>query len=75
MNYIIIDSHECKGCRVCIAACPNRCIRLGNAINEIGYQYAEFIKGAKCTACGLCFYSCPEFGAITVYKDEEEYHG
>jgi Fe-S-cluster-containing hydrogenase component 2 len=33
----------------------------------MGYQYARFAVG-RCIACGMCFYTCPEFGAITVYK-------
>jgi Fe-S-cluster-containing hydrogenase component 2 len=33
----------------------------------MGYQFARFAV-RKCIACGMCFYTCPEFGAITVYK-------
>ncbi len=75
MNYITIEPNLCKGCKVCITSCPKHCITLGDAINEIGYQYAVFVPGSPCIACGICFYVCPEFGAITVYKDEEETHG
>jgi hypothetical protein len=24
--------------------------------------------GCDCTGCGICFYCCPEPGAITVYR-------
>lgn len=70
-NFIVIEPSECKGCRVCVEACPNHCIFIGSKINKSGYQYAQFDETKKCIACGLCFYSCPELGAITVYKDEE----
>ena len=48
-------------------ACPRDCITLGSQINTMGYQYARFEQN-DCLACGLCFYSCPDFGAIAVYK-------
>ncbi|MCG8571385.1 MAG: 4Fe-4S binding protein [Spirochaetes bacterium] len=68
-NFAKIDKAECKGCKVCVSACPKHCIHIGSDINQLGYQYAVF-ESDECTACGLCFYSCPEPGAITVYKDE-----
>jgi 2-oxoisovalerate ferredoxin oxidoreductase delta subunit len=70
-NFVKITPNECKGCKVCIATCPKGCLYIGSDINKIGYQYAKF-EDKGCTACGLCFYICPELGAITVYKDEEE---
>ncbi len=70
-NYVKIEPNECKGCRVCVEACPKNCLVIGSEINVIGYQNAKFQQNG-CTACGLCFYSCPEPGAVTVYKDEEE---
>ena len=66
-NRIEIDRERCKGCAVCIVACPNDCIEMSSEINRMGYQFARF-AGRKCLACGLCFYSCPEFGAITVHR-------
>jgi 2-oxoglutarate ferredoxin oxidoreductase subunit delta len=38
------------------------------AINALGYHPARY-SGSGCTACGICFYSCPEPGAISVEKD------
>ncbi len=39
-------------------------------MNSLGYQYARF-ESSECNACGLCFYVCPEPGAITVYRERD----
>ncbi|OVE78130.1 hypothetical protein BVX99_00590 [bacterium F16] len=66
-NHIQIKPNNCKGCGVCVAACPKDCIAIGEDINTMGYKYAQFRQN-DCVACGMCFYSCPEFGTITVYR-------
>jgi 2-oxoglutarate ferredoxin oxidoreductase subunit delta len=58
---------ECKGCQYCIEQCPPKVLILSPAINRMGYHPAKYI-GEGCTGCGICFYACPEPGAITVYK-------
>ena len=68
-NYIKISLNECKGCKLCIEACPKKCISIGSEVNEMGYQYAEF-NSLECTACGFCYYICPEPGAITVISKQ-----
>lgn len=68
-NSVTIEADLCKGCRVCVESCPRHCLALGSKLNRLGYQYARF-DSHGCTACGLCFYSCPEPGAITVFKKE-----
>jgi NAD-dependent dihydropyrimidine dehydrogenase PreA subunit len=68
-NFVSIEPDLCKGCRLCIDTCPRDCLEMGSEINKLGYQYARFAT-YNCTACGQCFYSCPEPGAITVYREE-----
>ena len=68
-NYITINPARCKGCGVCIESCPKDCIVLGTELNQMGYRSAQF-EQPGCIACGLCFYCCPEFGCITVYKKQ-----
>jgi len=38
---IIIDSERCKGCSLCVTACPKNCIVISNRPNTIGYFPAE----------------------------------
>lgn len=62
-----IDAEECKGCGLCVEACPPRVIRIGEYLNHGGYRAAMYM-GAGCTGCGICFMACPEPGAITVLR-------
>jgi 2-oxoglutarate ferredoxin oxidoreductase subunit delta len=62
-----IDEQECKGCGLCIEACPPKVIGVREHLNQYGYRTAVY-AGAGCTGCGICFMVCPEPGAITVYR-------
>jgi len=62
-----INTAECKGCGLCIEACPPRVIQLRDELNSSGYRTA-FYAGSGCTACGICYLACPEPGAITVLR-------
>ncbi len=62
-----VDEDECKGCGLCVEACPPKVIRLSEKLNHSGYRTAQY-AGAGCTGCGICFMACPEPGAITVLR-------
>lgn len=62
-----IDGDECKGCGLCIEACPPKVIGMSEGLNHYGYRTAVY-AGAGCTGCGICFMACPEPGAITVMR-------
>jgi NAD-dependent dihydropyrimidine dehydrogenase PreA subunit len=62
-----IDGEECKGCGLCVEACPPKVIGLSERLNHYGYRTATY-AGSGCTACGICFLVCPEPGAITVLR-------
>ncbi len=62
-----IEADLCKGCLLCIEACPPGVLVVSKSLNKIGYRPAEYL-GEKCTGCGICFYICPEPGSIRVYK-------
>jgi len=65
-----IAAHLCKGCCLCVAACPPGVLAQSGFLNRQGY-YSISYRGSGCTACGICFYVCPEPGAITVRKRKQ----
>jgi NAD-dependent dihydropyrimidine dehydrogenase PreA subunit len=62
-----VDVDECKGCGLCVEACPPKVIGMSERLNHYGYRTATY-AGAGCTGCGICFMVCPEPGAITVMQ-------
>ena len=64
---IRVDIDECKGCALCIEACPPKVISLSERLNHYGYRTATY-AGSGCTGCGICHLACPEPGAITVLR-------
>jgi NAD-dependent dihydropyrimidine dehydrogenase PreA subunit len=62
-----VDIEECKGCGLCVEACPPKAIHLSERLNHYGYRTATY-AGKGCTGCGICFMACPEPGAITVLR-------
>lgn len=65
-----IKADQCKGCLLCVEACPRKILTVSTSFNVLGYQYAEQIKQG-CTGCETCYYACPEPGAITVVKEKK----
>ncbi|MBN1406809.1 MAG: 4Fe-4S dicluster domain-containing protein [Calditrichaceae bacterium] len=72
--FVKVEPELCKGCGLCIDACPTEVLKFHTKFNSKGYHYA-FYLGDNCTGCGVCFYACPEPEAIVVYKKGYEYTG
>ena len=49
---IRLDVDACKGCELCIPACPPAVLEMSTARNELGVHYPELSPG--CTGCGAC---------------------
>ena len=58
---------ECKGCELCIEACPQESIGLSPNLNSQGYHYAMLVN-SECTGCINCALVCPD-AVITVYRE------
>lgn len=66
---IIVDIDRCKGCEICIAACPFTILELSKMVNSKGYNYSQ-IKSSECTGCASCAIMCPD-SCITVYRQKQ----
>lgn len=68
-SYIVIDAERCKGCHLCVHACPKGIIAPASHTNQKGYILAEVIaaKAQECTGCTACALICPD-AAISVYR-------
>ena len=64
---VIIATEICKGCELCIDACPQESLALSSSINHKGYRFAELVQD-NCTGCINCALVCPD-SAITVYRE------
>lgn len=64
---IVVDVEGCKGCGVCVPACPSDVIKLAVEVNGKGYHYAYMENPTQCTGCNNCAVVCPD-GVITVYR-------
>ena len=40
---IVVDTERCKGCNLCVVACPLNVIALTKEVNVKGYNYAHQI--------------------------------
>lgn len=60
MARIVIDSEQCKGCGLCIDACPQRVLALGTDFNARGQFYAQVAEPRRCIGCRLCCIACPD---------------
>jgi len=63
-----VDQNECKGCGLCIESCLAQALELGAELNHYGVRPARPKADDICSGCGICYYVCPEPGAITVYR-------
>jgi 2-oxoglutarate ferredoxin oxidoreductase subunit delta len=64
---IVVDVQKCKGCGVCLSACPTSVIDLAKEVNGKGYHFAYMEQPEACTGCSNCAIVCPD-GVITVYR-------
>ena len=56
-----IATDHCKGCELCIAACPPAVIAHDTAVvNRLGYHPVRLIDAARCTSCARCVRVCPD---------------
>lgn len=73
MKKLTIDETYCKGCGLCVNACPKGLLSLCEEINRLGFTPAEISPEnlEACVSCALCAQVCPDV-AIRVAREVKE---
>jgi 2-oxoglutarate ferredoxin oxidoreductase subunit delta len=64
---VVMAPDRCKGCELCIPACPVNVLSMRSEHNVNGFRYPELSVG--CTGCTACQKVCPDF-VFEIYKFE-----
>lgn len=61
MAKLTFNSDSCKGCGLCVEACPKGLIHIDKtSLNLKGYNYAAISDQSACIGCGFCATMCPD---------------
>jgi 2-oxoglutarate ferredoxin oxidoreductase subunit delta len=67
-GWIEVSEKYCKGCELCIDACPQHVLKLDmERLTAKGYHPA-YLCTDGCTGCAICALVCPE-AALTVFRE------
>ena len=66
---VLIDEERCKGCGLCIAACPQHVLALSGRLNHSSYDVVAVEKPQSCMGCAFCALTCPDV-AIAVFREK-----
>lgn len=67
MPKVTFKEEICKGCGLCVSACPKKIVKLNDKLNSKGYRTAGITDQSVCIACAFCATMCPDC-VITVEK-------
>ena len=68
---VVIDKERCKGCNLCVVACPVQVLALAAEVNAKVYNYSEMSHPEDFVGCASCAIVCPD-SCITVYRQKFE---
>lgn len=64
-----INTERCKGCELCVHACPQHVLHLSSVHNARGYNPVQLDESAAhCTGCAICALVCPDL-VFTVFRE------
>lgn len=62
-----VNQEMCKGCNLCVVACPKSVLSLNENVNVKGYNFSYMANPEDCIGCASCADVCPD-ACITVYR-------
>lgn len=69
MGRIVLDRDVCKGCYLCVKACPKGLLKKSEEPNFHGFFPVEFSDDKKeCVGCAQCAMTCPDAAIKEVYR-------
>lgn len=74
VSHLVLNVNKCKGCGICVDACPKEAVTLGMVGAVVRGAVTEGapikVDPSKCSYCGVCTIMCP-FNALSVEVDGE----
>jgi len=61
MSKLTFNTDNCKGCGLCVRACPKKLLTISTEIiNQKGHYIAVLTDQEACVGCASCAIMCPD---------------
>jgi 2-oxoglutarate ferredoxin oxidoreductase subunit delta len=57
---VLIDRDRCKGCELCVHACPQHVLAMARELNGRGNFFVRAVDPKHCIGCRMCCIACPD---------------
>ena len=68
MGTVLIEKDRCKGCGLCVQACPSHVLAMSHEINTRGYFFPLVEHPDDCNGCRYCVLVCPDVAVQVEHK-------